>query len=240
MIDGKRAVAIIPARGGSKGLPGKNVRALCGKPLIAWSIEQALACPEIDAVVVSTDSEAIAAVAEAHGARVPFLRPAELATDDATSIAVIRHALDQLEGLGESYEYVVLLEPTSPLRDVADIRGSLALLSTHASAQSVVGVAAVEAAHPAFLFQVADGGLLRPSSSVAPTGVRRQDLRETYYYLEGSVYASDIGALREHESFYHAATAPWVVQRYKALEVDELSDFITAEALMRAKVAGEL
>ncbi len=238
MIGDKRVLAIVPARGGSKGLPGKNTRSLCGKPLIAWSIEHALACPYVDSVVVSTDSDAIAAVAAQHGARVPFLRPAELAGDAASSIDVILHALDGLAGLGESYDYLVLLEPTSPLRDVTDVAGALEQLSRGA-ADSVVGVARADVTHPAFLFTVRDG-LLQPMSGPQPTGLRRQDLKDDFYYLEGSIYASRVAALRSHRSFYHAATAPWIVARYKALEIDELSDFIAADALLRAKLDGQL
>jgi len=241
MIKGKRVLAIIPARGGSKGLPGKNIRDLCGKPLIAWSIEQGLACEYVDTVLVSTDSEEIATIAVQHGATVPFLRPAALAEDAASSIDVLLHAVDYLASIGESYDYVVLLEPTSPLRDVSDIAGALELLMGMGSgySESVVGVAKVEASHPSFLFVVQDG-LLRPMSGSQPTGLRRQDLKEDFYYLEGSIYVSSVASLRRYKSFYHAATAPWVVDRYKAIEIDELSDFIAAEALMKAKLEGIL
>lgn len=239
MINGKRVLAIIPARGGSKGLPGKNIRELCGKPLIAWSVEQGLACEYVDAVLVSTDSAEIAAIAARHGARAPFLRPAALAADTASSMDVLFHALDYLAGGGELFDYVVLLEPTSPLRDVADIVGALELLVNDGHAESVVGVVKVEAAHPSFLYVVQDG-LLRPMSGSQPTGLRRQDIREDYYYLEGSIYASSVASLRKYKSFYHAATAPWIIDRYKAVEIDELCDFIAAEALMKAKLEGIL
>ncbi len=110
-------VAIIPARGGSKGLPGKNIRMLAGKPLLAYSIEAAKRCPLIDRVIVSTDDEEIAAVARQHGAEVPFLRPAELATDEATTESVLRHALLWLEEKEKiSVEIVVFLQPTDIFR----------------------------------------------------------------------------------------------------------------------------
>jgi len=239
MINGKRVVAIVPARAGSKGLPGKNLRELCGKPLIAWSITQGLACSYVDTVLVSTDSEEIAAVAAAHGARVPFLRPAELAGDGASSVDVLLHAVDYLASLGEAYDYLLLLEPTSPLRDAADIAGALELLDRSTACESVVGVAKVEAAHPAFLFTV-QGGLLKPMSGAQPTGLRRQDLKVDYYYLEGSIYASSITSLRTARSFYHSATSPWVVDRFKAIEIDELGDFIMAQALLQARLDGVL
>ncbi len=239
MIEGGRVLAIIPARGGSKGLPGKNVRDLCGKPLIAWSIEQGLACEYVDTLLVSTDSEEIATIAAQHGASVPFLRPAALAGDAASSIDALLHAIDYLAVIGDDYDYVVLLEPTSPLRDVSDISGALELLIESNGAESVAAVARAEASHPSFLF-VVQSGLLRPMSGSQPTGLRRQDIKKDYYYLEGSVYASSVATLRENKSFYHAATAPWIVDRYKAFEIDELIDFIAVEALMKAKLEGVL
>jgi N-acylneuraminate cytidylyltransferase/CMP-N,N'-diacetyllegionaminic acid synthase len=239
MIDGRRVIAIIPARGGSKGLPGKNVRDLFGKPLIAWSIEQARASRYVDRVLVSTDSQTIADAATKHGAEVPFLRPAALSNDTASSIDVTLHALDQLAASGDVYDYIILLEPTSPLRDVEDIDGAMELLARHATASSIVGVVKAEASHPAFLFAVRSG-LLEPMQGASPSGVRRQDLSEAFYYLEGTVYISDVVVLREQRSFYHAATAPWIVERYKAVEIDELPDLIVAEALMKAKHEGLL
>lgn len=239
MINGKNVLAIIPARAGSKGIPGKNVRDLCGKPLIAWSIEQGLACEYVDTVLVSTDSEEIAATAVRYGASVPFRRPALLAGDAASSVEVLFHALDYLASKGELFEYVVLLEPTSPLRDLTDIVGALELLDTVDYIESVVSVAKSEASHPSFLFIVQDG-LLQPMSGSQPIGLRRQDLKEDFYYLEGSVYVSSVVSLRENKGFYHLGTAPWIVDRYKSIEIDDLSDFIVTEALMKAKLKGVL
>ncbi len=237
MIDNRAVIAIVPARGGSKGLPGKNARPMNGRPLIAWTIDQALECPFIDSVVVSTDSDEIAGIATLCGARVPFMRPTSLADDRATSVDVVLHTIDSLEAIGEAYHYVVLLEATSPLRDVADISGAIEYLAGNHDCKSVVGVARAESGHPAYLMTI-EGGLLRPLSGVQPTALRRQELRGEYFYLEGSVYASEIDALRIEKSFYHSNTAPWVVERYKALEIDELSDFLAAEALMNAKLKG--
>jgi len=239
MIIGKRVLAVIPARGGSKGLPGKNIREFCGRPLVAWSIGQGTACVYVDTVLVSTDSEEIANIAKQYGARVPFLRPATLAGDTASSIDVLLHAIDYLSGIGESYDFVVLLEPTSPLRDVSDIAGALELLVACNNSESVVGVAKVDVSHPAFLLTVQDG-LLRPMLGSQPTGLRRQDLKDEFYYLEGTIYVSSVASLRKHMSFYHAATMPWIVDRYKAIEIDELSDFIAVEALMKAKLEGTI
>ncbi|MCS6765355.1 MAG: acylneuraminate cytidylyltransferase family protein [Candidatus Protistobacter heckmanni] len=239
MINNKRVLAIVPARAGSKGLPGKNIRRMCGKPLIAWSIEQGLGCGYVDKVVVSTDSEEIASIAKDYGATVPFLRPPELSGDTASSTDVILHTLDSLKQAGEVYEYLVLLEPTSPLRETSDISGALALLESNPDVESVVGVAQVDTSHPSFLY-VLDGAFLKPMSGIQPTGLRRQDLKEDYYFLEGSIYASRVETFRRHRSFYHDKTAPWVVDKYKAIEIDGIADFVIADALMDAQIKGIL
>ncbi len=238
MIGTHDVVALIPARGGSKGLPRKNVLDFCGKPLIAWSIEQARQTPEVDRVVVSTDDPEIADVARAFGADVPFLRPAELSGDTATSVDVIVHAMDALARNGAPVDILALLEPTSPLREASDVSGAIRHLVSDRRFESVVGVSAVEGAHPAFLYEV-HGGLLHPFLPVGRGAVRRQDL-EPLYFLEGSVYVSYAASLRARRGFYHDATAPWLVPRYKSIEIDELSDLIAAQALMSARLEGRI
>ena len=238
MIGGKSVLALIPARGGSKGLPGKNVRPLLGKPLIAWSIEQGRESRYADAVVVSTDDAAIAATAREHGAEVPFLRPAELASDTAPSIDAIGHALDFLAAQGRFFGILVLLEPTSPLREARDIDAALEALLARPEAESIVGVARVESAHPAFLVKV-ENGLIRPYAPEAFGVKRRQELDEVFFF-EGSVYAAYTDSLRRRRGFYHEATLPYVVPKYKSFEIDELADFIVVEALMAARTQGVL
>ena len=239
MIGGKSVLAIIPARGGSKGLPGKNIRPMCGKPLIGWSIIQGLESQYIDEVLVTTDSREILNIAKQFGANAPFIRPTSLADDDASSIDALLHAVDYLSEAGRIYDYLVLLEPTSPLRDVSDIDGAIELLTNNELAKSVVGVTKVEGAHPSFLFTI-QNELLKPILGIEPNGLRRQDLKDEFYYLEGSIYVSSVSALIERRGFYHADTLPWVVDRYKAIEIDELCDFVAAEALMEAKIQGVL
>jgi len=238
VINGQRVLAIIPARAGSKGIPGKNVRPLCGKPLIAWSIEQALTCPEIDTVVVSTDSTAIADVALSYGAEVPFIRPESLSGDTASSIDVLLHAIDHMQERDLGYDLVVLVEPTSPLREISDISGAIQHLLHTPGVESVVGVSQVETLHPSFLYRE-QGGFLRPYLERQPDNVRRQDI-EKLYFLEGSVYVSSIASMYARRSFYHDATAPWVVPRYKSFEVDDLVDLIAIEALMSARLEGRI
>ena len=125
MIQGKRVLALIPARGGSKGIKDKNIRPVAGKPLIAYTIEAGKDCEYVDDVVITTDSQRIKAVAEEYGAWVPFLRPDELASDTATTLDAVLHAVNTLRDMGKEYDILVILQPTSPLRDAADLAGAL-------------------------------------------------------------------------------------------------------------------
>lgn len=233
MIAGRRVLALVPARGGSKGLPRKNLRCLNGYPLVQWSIDIALACKEIDSVIVSTDDEQIAVVANAAGAEVPFMRPSNLAEDTSSTIDVIIHALDFLESNKREFEIVLLLEPTSPLREVSDVQNALQDMIDK-SATAIVSVCRAEATHPTFMFRTTDQRRLQPFISASPTGIRRQDV-EALYYIEGTLYASTVVGLRERRSFYHDDTLAYEVAKWKALEIDDFEDFELAEAIARYK-----
>ena len=145
MSNAKRLLAVIPARGGSKGLPDKNIRPLSGMPLIAHTINFARLCPEIDRCVVSTESQEIADVANGHGADVPFLRPPELALDETPICPVLRHALDQVEKEeGSTYDYLMLLDGTSPVREPRDIAEAFTKLQAAPEADGIIGVSQPE------------------------------------------------------------------------------------------------
>jgi CMP-N,N'-diacetyllegionaminic acid synthase len=233
MRNGQKVLCLVTARGGSKGLPGKNVRPLLDKPLIVWSIEAGLQVPSVDALIVSTDDAAIAQAARAAGARVPFMRPAELAGDTASSVDVVLHAIDWLERAGEHYDVVVLLEPTSPLRESSDIEAALDLLLT-SGAGAVVSVCRAESVHPAFIYRRDAAGRLQPFLERQPTGLRRQEI-EPLYFLEGTIYISRIDVLCERRSFYHDDTVAYEVPKWKSLEIDDLDDFLMVEALLKHK-----
>jgi CMP-N,N'-diacetyllegionaminic acid synthase len=232
MYRDKRILALIPARGGSKGLPRKNILPLLGKPLIAWTIEQALASEFVDEVCVSTDDTEIAEVAAASGAPVPFMRPECLAADATPSIDVIRHALGHYATSGRLFDHLILLEPTSPLREVADIDGCLRKLLAEPRAESIVSVAPLESQHPAFAVDITEDGLLRPFVGEGFRVLRRQDLSDAYFF-DGTIYASQTESLLARGTFYHDRTAAWVVPRWRSLEIDEEPDLVCAEALMR-------
>ncbi len=230
MIDGRRVLAIVPARKGSKGLPLKNIRPLAGKPLLAWPIAAARASAYVDRVIISTDDQGFADIAVEHGADAPFLRPAELASDTAPSIGFILHALEALAELGESYDYVVLLEPTSPLTEGSDVDAALDQLVA-ADADAIVGVSRLEATHPAFAVRKTNDGVITPyAADTFGDMPRRQDI-EPLFVLDGSLYISGVDALRRERGFCHARSLGYETVRHKAHEVDDLVDFICIEAI---------
>jgi N-acylneuraminate cytidylyltransferase/CMP-N,N'-diacetyllegionaminic acid synthase len=236
MYKGKRILAIIPARGGSKGLPGKNIRNLCGKPLIAWSIEHAQNSNYVDQVFVSTDSIEIAKIAEEYGSFVPELRPAEYASDESPSSAFIIYTLQKMANEQNCFDVFVLLEPTSPLRDVEDIDRAIEILIDSESAESIAGVCKVENIHPTFMLTLTTSGLIQPYESHSKS-LRRQDLTDIFYF-EGSVYASQVDAYLQKKSFYHDKTLPYIVPKWKSFEVDDIVDFEIIETIMKLKIDG--
>lgn len=238
MYKNKRILAIIPARGGSKGLPGKNIRPLLGKPLIAWSIEQAQKSNYIDDIFISTDSREIAEIAEKFGANVPELRPEALARDESPSWEFIVYTLNKMKTEGRHFDCFILLEPTSPLRDVEDIDKSIELLIDNPNSESVVGVAMSSTIHPAFMSFVGEDGFLRPLEPEMKDS-RRQDLPDAFFF-EGSVYVSTVDAYLQKKTFYHNKTLPYIVPEWKSHEVDSLVDFNIIETIMKMKTEGLL
>ena len=232
MINGKSVLAIIPARGGSKGLPGKNLRVICGKPLIAWSIERALASGYIDTTVVSTDSPEIARIARGHKAAVPFLRPAKLATDVASTYDVIRHALDHYRQVdSREFDYTVLLEPTSPLRENDDIdRMLLTLDQASQRFDSIVSLGEV-GQHPSIMKRLSEHGV-EPFYRESVTPSRRQDNPPAYFPF-GVAYIAKTSVLLEEDTFYTRRCAGFIIQRYQNYEIDDLFDFLCVERVMQ-------
>jgi CMP-N,N'-diacetyllegionaminic acid synthase len=232
-----RTVATICARGGSKGLPGKNIRPFAGRPLIAHTIEHALACRAIDTVYVSTDDAGIAAVAREAGATVPFLRPAELATDEAGKLPVIEHLVAHLEAQGERIARLVDLQPTSPLREVSDIDAALAVSGRGDAPGLVVSVR--EAADSPYFNLVEPGAEGLVHLSKGSGSARRQDT-PAVYALNGSIY------VWRRECLAHAARhGLWSVRvaispmaRWRSVDIDDVDDFEYAEWLYARHSAG--
>lgn len=224
---------VIGARGGSKGLAGKNIRPLLGKPLIAWSIEQALACPEIDRVVISTDSAAIAEVARAFGAEVPFMRPAELASDTAGKWEVWQHALKACEAhYGEPIDLFVDLDCTSPLRDVEDI--SRAIAQFRASDVDAVFSVCEARKNPYFnMLEVVDG-YQRICKALPRPIVRRQDAPKVYEHV-ASIYVLSPDYLRRGTGLLSGRTQGYDIGAAKSADVDSELDFEWIEYLMKKR-----
>lgn len=230
MLDGKSILAIIPARGGSKGLPGKNIRLLMGKPLIAWTIERAISSICIDRVVVSTDDSNIASVAKECGADVPYIRPAELARDESPTFDSIVHALDFLGERRETYDIVILLEPTSPLRGKDDIDRALQLLVENwDNADSLVSLGEIHMESPYIAKNINTLGYVSPVID-SVSAHQRQQLPAAYFPY-GVIYASKIDCLLETGTFYQDRTIPYFIQRWQTYEIDDEFDFICIEAI---------
>ena len=227
-----KVIAVVTARGGSKGLPGKNLRLLGGKPLIAWSIECALAVRDrLHRVVVTTDDPAIAEVSKLYGAEAPFLRPTELATDKAQSVDAIRHAIAYFEAEeGEPVDWVLLLQPTSPLRAPMDLEAALNLAATE-PCDAIIGVSQVINSHPMLLKTIEDD-TLKPYGKASLDGARRQDCHPDVYICNGALYLSRRDVVMEQGSLLGANARPYVMPAERALDIDSELDLRIAEALL--------
>ncbi len=234
MIEGKKILAIIPARGGSKGLPGKNIKPLLGKPLLVWTLEQAKKSRYLDRVFLSTDSAEIAEVGKMNGADVPFFRPAELATDNSPTSGAILHAIDNFEQRGETYDYVVLLEPTSPLRKTDDIDNAISALINASDMDSLVSVGEVHMEHPMIIKRVDDRGLVVPYITGLESIYQRQQA-DTAYFPYGVIYMVTVPSYREKLTFYTDRTIPYYIERWQNYEIDDEVDFEIISILMKMK-----
>jgi CMP-N,N'-diacetyllegionaminic acid synthase len=232
MIDGKKVIAIIPARGGSKGLAGKNIKALCGKPLIAWTIQVALKSRFIDELVVSTDSPQIADIARVAGAAAPFLRPAELATDKTPTIDVVIHVLNYFSAnKTQAFDYVVLLEPTSPLREDDDIDNMLLKLHERTeSFDAIVSVGEVNE-HPSIMKKLS-GDAIEPFCAELQMTTRRQD-NQPAFFPYGVAYIAKTQSLLAEHTFYAKRCTYYRIKRYQNYEIDDIYDFLAVENIMR-------
>ncbi|MFQ5712260.1 MAG: cytidylyltransferase domain-containing protein [Candidatus Geothermarchaeales archaeon] len=225
-------VAIIPARSGSKSLPKKNLRALAGKPLVAWTIEAALRSELIDRVIVSTDSEEIAKLSREYGADVPFLRPDELATDYTPMLPVLQHAvryLEEKEGYG--VDVIVTLQPTSPLRDEGDIDEALRMF-LKGNVDSLVSVCAVRH-HPYKMVRVVEGKT-KPIIAAGREHERRQDLPKVYRH-NGAIYVTKRAILMRENRILGENTLAYIMPEEKSIDIDSALDLKLAECYLEMK-----
>lgn len=225
-----KKLAIIPARGGSKGLPGKNYKLLNGKPLISYTIQAALDSGVFDKVIVSTDSEEIAEIAKKNGAEVPFMRPERLAGDAASSDAAIMHALNFMEVVeGEEFDYVCKLQPTSPLRTKEDIREAFALL-LEKKANSVVSVCECE--HSPLWSGVITEDLRIDNFISKQLAITNRQKLQNYYRLNGAIYISKVDSFKKNGCFFGENSIAYIMPRKRSVDIDDILDFKFAELLL--------
>ena len=230
MIDGNRILAIIPARGGSKGIKNKNIAALAGKPLLQWTIEAAQKSKYVDRTVLSSDDPQIQEIAELLGCEVPFTRAAHLATDEASTIDVLVDVLERVAG----FDVVVLLQPTSPLRTAEDIDSCLNLMMQD-GAPSVVSLCAVED-HPALVVKFQNENQITPFlPHPSSQSLRRQDLPGAFR-LNGAVYAAKIPWLFRERSFTAQGSVGFVMPKRRSIDIDDRDDLFTAEQLLSNQI----
>jgi CMP-N-acetylneuraminic acid synthetase len=227
----ERVLAIIPARKGSKRLVNKNLLSLNGKPLIEWTINEAQKATCISELIVSTDSLEIKKFSETKGVHVPFLRPEEFSGDTATSIDVVFHALEFFKNKGITFEYCLLLQPTSPLRSDHDIENAFNLLNE--TTEGVVSVCELDHS-PLWSNTLPDDGSMKHFLSDEIKNKRSQDL-EPYYRLNGAIYIASVDYLYQNQSFIGEKTKAYIMPKDRSVDIDDEIDFFTAEHLLKKK-----
>lgn len=234
MID---VIGLITARGGSKGIPHKNVKLLAGKPLIAWTILAALNSGVLKRIIVSTDDDEIARVSKEWGAEVPFMRPASLAGDASSHISVVEHALQWLdENEGYTPEYVLLLQPTSPLRQADDIIAALQLAEARL-APAVVGVSEAQT-HPFLARQILENGQLVDFVTTDIGYLRRQSLPPAFA-INGAIYVNKSDILRASQTFLPPGTLAYVMAPEHSIDIDTQWDFYLADLILTDRMKHE-
>ncbi len=223
---------LVTARGGSKGVPGKNIKIVGGKPLIAWTIAAARQARRLDRVFLSTDDPEIAAVGREWGAEVPFMRPAKLAQDNSSHVSVVNHALDWFEANGGLPEYLCLLQPTSPLRTAADIDTAIEIALSRA-ANAVVAVAPAET-HPFLTRKIEVDGTLVEFVKTDIKYLRRQDLPPAFI-VNGAVYVNRCAAFRRTQLFIPPGTIAYMMPPERSIDIDTALDFVVVEHLLRER-----
>lgn len=224
-----KILAIIPARSGSKGIVDKNIKSLCGKPLIAYTIEAAIKSKIFDDIIVSTDSEKYKKISEEYGAWVPFLRSEELAQDISSTNDVIEDVLINLKKIGKEYSSLVILQPTSPLRDEDDIKESMRLF-LEKGANSVVSMCECE--HSPLLTKELDDSMNIDGFLSDLLNIRRQDLKKRYR-LNGAIYITKVDYFLKYKDFYEKDSYAFIMSKEKSIDIDDMLDFEFAEFLMK-------
>ena len=229
-----RILGVIPARGGSKGVPRKNIRLLGGKPLISYTVREALACPLLTDVVVSTDDEEIRRIALECGAQAPFLRPTELSGDRVLAIPTIQHAVREMETrTGRNYDFVVMLQPTTPLRTADDLTAALARLIAE-GADGIISVVDVDNWHPMKMKKFI-GDRLTDYEPPPTENPPRQTLPKVFM-VNGALYASRRDVLMNLNSFKGDFCLGHIMPPERSVNIDSEADFVLAEYYLRNRL----
>lgn len=230
-----KVLGLIPARGGSKGVPRKNIRPLHGKPLLVYTIEAAKNAGRLTRIILSTEDEEIAEIGMRYGADVPFMRPAELAQDTTPTLPVIRHAVESLEAAGEFYDAICLLQPTNPLRRAEDIDNCIELFE-ESEADSVISILPVPHEYnPKWVYwKNADGKMILTTGENEPVS-RRQDLPPAFH-REGSVYVTRKTVLFESGNLYGTNVQGYEMEPEYSVNVDTLEDWNRVEQRLRKRI----
>lgn len=239
MVDMDKTLAIIPARGGSKAVPRKNIRLVGGRPLIAYTVETALAARGLfHRVIVSTDDTEIAAIAKDCGAEVPFLRPAALSGDHVPTLPVLQHGVEFVERQdGLVLDGVFLLQPTAPLRTVEDIEAALQL-ARQETCDSVISVVQVFAVHPILMKRI-EGNCLKDYCMVEKEGTRRQDYDPPAYMRNGAIYLTRRDVLMKENSIWGRKICPYVMPPERSVSIDDDMDLRLLEIMLQEQLPKE-
>ena len=231
---GFRVLGVVPARGGSKGIPGKNIAPVLGRPLLAYTADAVAGSRLLTRCIVSTDSPEIADVARTLGLDVPFMRPAELAQDNTPTLPVLQHAVRWLEERGERFDAVMILQPTNPLRRAADIDGAIEFLA-NSDADSVISFVDAGEKHPARMkFIDTDGFVIDPPFAEMFEGQPRQQLPKIYL-REGSIYLTRMDVLMNGNSLKGSRCKAWIVPEERAVNIDTPFNLFLVEQILRSE-----
>lgn len=231
MINKQSVLGIIPARGGSKGIKNKNLIKLNNYPLIYWPIKALKKSKYVDNFILSSDSKKISKVANQFNCKTPFLRPKSISKDNSSSIELVIHALNYFKNQNIKYDYVVLLEPTSPLTTANDIDKAIKMLEKKKSiADSIVGVSKNISLHPKFNYKIDKKGLIKFKKKTYSQ--RRQNLSDNYF-LDGSLYISKVPSIFNLKTFYHKKTLSFITPKWKSFELDDKVDLIILNSLIK-------
>lgn len=233
MINGKKVLAIIPARAGSVGLPKKNIKKLLNKHLIGWSIEQGLNCKYIDKLIVSTDSSYISQISKKYGAKVDFLRPKKISTSSSPSFLAIEHAIKFYQNnFNEHYDYLVLLEPTQPIRKKNDICNMIRKLDNNRRKfDCIYSLGKVKTEHPILMKKIKGNKVFKFYDNQNKF-FRRQDF-ESIYFPYGIGYVAKIKTFLNEKTFYSKKSTFYKIKEYQNYEIDDIYDFICVESIMK-------